>query len=252
MRYAFAGDRKISCDILSFMIAKGFNPLALFVSNGENASHNSQLKNISKLSEDFIFEGNDFKKPENINKLNNLNLDYIIGIHFPYIIPSNILKIPKIGFLNLHPAYLPYNKGWNTPTWAIIDQTPFGATLHFMTEELDAGDIIHQKKLKVNSYDTANSLYQKVLALEEKVFIEAFNEIITLNPRRIQQKIKGTSYKKVDIEKVQEFKLDDMIIAKDFLNKIRALSTNDVNELAFYYENDKKIGVKVEFIELET
>src|SRR5690606_40574828 len=65
---------------------------------------------------EYIFEGNDFKNDENFSKLKELNLDYIIGIHFPYIIPTEVLKIPKTGFLNLHPAYLPYNKGWNTPS----------------------------------------------------------------------------------------------------------------------------------------
>jgi methionyl-tRNA formyltransferase len=70
--------------------------------------------------------------------------------------------------LNLHPV-LPYNKGWNTPSWAILDNTTYGATLHFMTEALDEGDIIHQKKLEIVFADTANTLYQKALELEKEV-----------------------------------------------------------------------------------
>lgn len=251
MRYAFAGDRQISCEILKFIIEKGYEPLALLISKGKNASHSSELKKISGLADEYIFEGNDFKNDENFSKLKELNLDYIIGIHFPYIIPTEVLKIPKTGFLNLHPAYLPYNKGWNTPSWAIIDQTPYGATLHFMAEELDAGDIIHQKQLKIESYDTANSLYRKALQLEKDVFIEAFEDISMLKPKRLPQINEGTSYKKVDLDKVRKFKIEDTIVIKDFLNKLRALSTNNENELAYYYEGNKKIGVRVEFIELE-
>ncbi len=250
MRYAFAGDRQISCDILKFIIEKGYKPLALLVSKGKNASHSSELKKISGLTDEYIFENNAFKKAENFSKLKELNLDYIIGIHFPYVIPTEILNIPKLGFLNLHPAYLPYNKGWNTPSWAIIDQTPYGATLHFMAEELDAGDIIHQKQLRIESYDTANSLYQKTLQLEKDVFIEAFDDISNLYPNRKLQQNEGTSYKKSDLEKVQQFNLEDTFVIKEFLNKLRALSTNSDDELAYYLEDNRKIGVRVEFIDL--
>lgn len=120
MKYAFAGDRNISCNILNFLISKNFHPSALFVTEGPNSSHSEQLVDISGLDESLIFKGNNFKKQEAINLLKDLNLDYIFSIHFPYIIPKNVLEIPKIGFLNLHPAYLPYNKGWHTPTWAIL------------------------------------------------------------------------------------------------------------------------------------
>ncbi|WP_374449208.1 hypothetical protein [Cloacibacterium normanense] len=48
MRYIFAGDRKISCNILSFLISKGYPPLALLVSEGRNnitfAKENLELK----------------------------------------------------------------------------------------------------------------------------------------------------------------------------------------------------------------
>jgi methionyl-tRNA formyltransferase len=252
MKYAFAGDRQISYDILEFLISKGFVPSVIMVTDGQNSTHSDQLIEMSKLPNQCIFRGKKELQNENTIKfLKELELDYIIGIHYPYIISSELIKIPKIGFLNLHPAYLPYNKGWNTPSWAIIDNTIYGATLHFMSEELDEGDIVHQKMIKTESYDTANSLYQKVLKLEKEVFSEALESLISLNPSRVAQKEAGTSHKKKDLEKIREFNLDDTIIIGEFLNKLRALTTNRNDELAFYKVGDKKIGVKVNFIELD-
>jgi hypothetical protein len=72
-----------------------------------------------------------------------------------------------------------------------------------------------------------------------------------LNPKRIEQNHQGTSYKKSDLQSVREFDLDETIIAKDFLNKLRALTTNNLNEMAFYMDGNKKIGVRVEFIDLQ-
>lgn len=251
MKYAFAGDRNISCNILRYIIENGFKPSALLVSNNPTSSHATELKEISSLDEEFIFSGNEFREPDNVRMLEEMNLDYIFGIHFPYIIPKNVLDIPMIGFLNLHPAYLPFNKGWHTPSWAILDGTPYGATLHFMAEALDEGDIIHQKKLTVSWDDTANSLYKKVLNLEEDVFFEAFEDIVSKKLLRKPQNESGSSHNKKDLQKIQEINLEEEIKTVDLINKLRALTTNKTSELAYFKINGKQIGVRVELVEMD-
>lgn len=251
MKYVFAGDRALSCAILSFMMEKGYNPIALLVTEGEGSTHADELIKISSLDQSLIFKGKDQVDSEKaLNFFRTLELDYIIGIHYPYIIKKELLEIPKIGFLNLHPAYLPFNKGWNTPSWAILDKTEYGATLHFMSEELDKGDIIHQKKLAVSSFDTADSLYQKALQLEVEVFKEAFQNIVSLKPNKVKQVSEGTTHKKTDLQKIRAIDLDETIVVKDFLDKLRALTTNNLNEMAYFSDGDKKIGVRIEFVDL--
>lgn len=245
MKFAFAGDRKLSCSILEFIISKGFKPSALLVSDFDKASHDDELIEISGLKESLIFRGNEFKTPQTIQFLSSLQLDYIFGIHFPYIIPAEILAIPRIGVVNLHPAFLPYNKGWHTPSWAIIEGYPYGATLHFMEEALDEGDIIHQKEMKVDPADTANSLYSKVLKLEEEVFIEAFETLSELNPKRIKQIDTGTSHQKKELKELQEINISQNCNSLELINKIRALTTNDPNESAYFVVDNKKIGIQI-------
>lgn len=248
MKYVFAGDRQISVNILKWIIDRGYSPSALIVSNGKNESHAHELIKISNLPEDRVFVAKSFSEPASIVTLNSLDADYFIGIHFPYIISSEVLIIPKIGFLNLHPAYLPYNKGWHTPSWAILDGTSYGATLHFMSEALDEGDIIHQKKMEVKPNDTANSLYKKGLTLEEEVFQEAFDDLLSLNPKRQKQNFKGTSNKKGDLIKVQEIKLLDTYKAEELINILRALTTNDLNEAAYFIKDGKKITIQINLL----
>ena len=245
MKFAFAGDRKISCTILKFIISKGYKPSALFVSDFDMASHDDELIEISGLDESLVFRGNEFKNPKAIEFLSSLELDYIFGIHFPYIVPAEILGIPKIGVVNLHPAFLPYNKGWHTPSWAIIEGHPYGATLHFMEEALDEGDIIHQKKIDVYPIDTANSLYKRVLNLEEEVFYESFDSLTRLKPNRIKQLDKGTSHQKKELKALREINISENSNAIDLINKIRALTTNNENEAAYFIVDDKKIGVQI-------
>ena len=251
MKYAFAGDRIISYNILKFIISKGYKPSALFVSDGINASHSEDLIHLSELEDSKVFRGNEFKNIENINKLKKLDLDYIFGIHFPYIIPKEVIETPNIGFLNLHPSYLPYNKGWHTPTWAILDKKPYGATLHFMIEALDQGDIIHQKQIEVLQSDTANSLYKRVLQLEEEVFKEAFEGLASLKPKSHKQQSKGTSHNKKDLQKIQELDLHQNQNVGKLIDKLRALTTNKNSEAAFFVSNGKRIGIKIEMFEIE-
>lgn len=251
MRYALAGDRKISCNILKFLMEKGYRPLALLISDNSRSSHSKELINIAGLKDDLIFTGDTFKEFHNKQILIDLELDYIFGIHFPYIIPKDILDIPTIGFLNLHPAFLPFNKGWHTPTWAIVDKTPYGATLHFMTEALDEGDIVHQKELTISQKDTADALYQKVLNLEEEVFVEAFEQLIAKRPKRISQKEQGTSHNKKDLRAIQEINLKEEKNPLDIIDQLRALTTNNKSEAAYFQVDGKKIGIQVQLFELE-
>ena len=244
MKYIFAGDRDISVEILKFMMEGGYKPSALLVTEKSKASHADKLIKLSGLKPENIFEGKSFTQQDTIAKLRAIEAKYIIGIHFPYIIPQEVLDIPSTGFLNLHPAYLPYNKGWHTPSWAILDETPYGATLHFMSKELDKGDILHQKKIQVNPEDTANSLYQRVKELEIEVFKEAFPTLLN-NPRKVKQTDEGTMHVKKQLAAIQKLHLNEMVTTGDLLKKLKALTTNEVKEAAYFEIDNKKYFIQV-------
>ncbi len=252
MKYAFAGDREISVRILGLLIDSGFLPSYLFISENSKQTHAHELIELSGLPAEKIFIANEISDIAVMDQLREAELHYIFGIHFPYIIPAGVLEIPMIGFLNLHPAYLPFNKGWNTPTWAIVDGTPYGATLHYMAIELDAGDIVHQKQLDVMPYDTANSLYQKVLNLEYDVFKEALPDLIKLSPPKIKQKGQGSSYKKRDLKKINKIEPDQYYTGKELIDKLRALTTNNIQEAAQLNIDGLKMAVQIKLTPLKT
>lgn len=249
MRYAFAGDRDISVMVLKFLVDNGHAPLALLLSGQKRSSHSYELCQLADLPQELIIEGINFNDESNVALLDSLKLDYIIGIHFPYIISQRILNIPAVGFINLHPAYLPYNRGWHTPSWAIMDRTKYGATLHFMDYKVDEGDIINQKECLVFPFDTANSLYQRVKQVELEVFQQSLPALVSLNPPRIKQIGRFTAHSKSDLALVQEINLRELINAADLIDKIRALTTNDLRESSFFMLNNKKYFVRIDIVE---
>lgn len=82
--------------------------------------------------------------------------------------------------VNIHPSLLPSFPGLHTHRHAIEAGVCWhGATVHFVTAELDAGPIIAQGVLPVAPDDSADSLAQKVLALEHRLYPEALSWLVT-------------------------------------------------------------------------
>ena len=78
--------------------------------------------------------------------------------------------------VNIHPSLLPKYTGLNTHQRAIdAGDAEAGATVHYVTNELDGGPAILQACVPITDDDTADTLASKVLAVEHLIFPEAVN-----------------------------------------------------------------------------
>ena len=250
LRYAFAGDRDVAVDVLDFMLDGGHRPLALLLPEG--ASHGTELRRrCADLDPARVLVGEAFCRPEGLRILGELELDYIICVHFPRPVPHEVLRTAGVGVLNLHPALLPHNRGWHCPSWAILEGTPYGATLHFITEQLDAGDVIHQRELEVAPGDTADSLYARAKHLELDVFQEAFPSLlIGAPPRRPQDIGSGTFHRRSELLRpdVREIQADQRTSAGELIDHLRALTTDRIDEAAILVRNGERLRVQVRIV----
>ncbi|MEM6926020.1 MAG: formyltransferase family protein, partial [Myxococcota bacterium] len=202
MRFAFAGDRDLAVECLEFLLERGDRPEVLLLAGPKRASHADRLAALCApfLPPERILRGTWFRGPKGQAFLRELDLDLALSVHFPYIVPPEVLAMPARGFLNLHPAYLPYNRGWHTPTWALLEDTPIGATFHVMDDGVDTGDILAQRALQPTLGDTANTLYAKLKALEVELFREAWPALVEDQlHRQPQDPDAGTSHVKADL-----------------------------------------------------
>jgi len=112
-------------------------------------------------------------------KKKKINLICLAG--FMRILSKNFIQNFKGQILNIHPSLLPKYKGLNTHDRAIKNKDRYsGCTVHFVTDKLDSGKIINQKKIKINKKDSPRTLANKVLAEEHKLYPEAILKIISL------------------------------------------------------------------------
>ncbi len=236
--------------VLQHLLDKGVNPLALLVP--AQASHAEELRAMCpSLAEDRVLVGRRFAEPAGVELLRALALDYVIGVHFPLLVPDAVLELPKHGVLNLHPAYLPWGRGWHTPSWAILEDTPVGATLHFMDSGVDTGDIVDQQRLEVSPGDTADSLYRRLKQMELELFERAWPALAEGTYQRRPQESEGTTHRRQDLleEDHRRIPLDATTTAGDLLRTLRALTTDRREEAAFYELDGRRFRVTVEIDE---
>ena len=82
--------------------------------------------------------------------LKKLSPDLLVIFSMSQLLKKNIISIPRLGVINLHPSYLPFYRGPNPDFWQYYDMdvNP-GVTVHFVDEGEDTGDIIHQERIPV-------------------------------------------------------------------------------------------------------
>ncbi|WP_082710116.1 formyltransferase family protein [Burkholderia sp. TSV86] len=90
--------------------------------------------------------------------------DYLLSVQFGFRITKEWLEIPNCVPLNVHPGYLPDNRGRAPTAWPIMDGSRAGVTLHIMTEEFDAGPYLAREEVPVYPEDTGDTLWERVEA----------------------------------------------------------------------------------------
>ncbi len=110
--------------------------------------------------------------------LSQYPFDYLFSVVNPYIIPKQILDLPRRSAINYHDAPLPRYAGSYATSWAIMQgERVHGVTWHAMTELVDAGDIFQQSLFKIDDGETAFTLNTKCYAAAINSFTELINDV---------------------------------------------------------------------------
>ena len=94
----------------------------------------------------------DLSLPENklIEQLGRLQIDLILMSCYSRRLPDAIIKLAHVGCFNMHPSLLPRYRGPEPVFWQMKQASDIGVSWHMVTDELDAGDIVAQKKIKLD------------------------------------------------------------------------------------------------------
>ncbi|MDQ7840125.1 MAG: methionyl-tRNA formyltransferase [bacterium] len=118
-----------------------------------------------------LLQPESLRSAEALAELSALRPDLLVTVAYGRLVPGAVLALPPMGCINLHPSLLPEYRGASPIQRAIVDgAASTGVTVMHLAEELDAGDIILQRRVAVGPEETAGELEAR-LALEGAVLL---------------------------------------------------------------------------------
>jgi methionyl-tRNA formyltransferase len=121
--------------------------------------------------------------------------DFVFSFYYRHMLDKAWLNLPRLGALNIHGSLLPKYRGRAPVHWAILrGETLTGASLHYMVEKPDAGDLIDARSVAILENDNALDVSIKVAAAAEEVLRRNLPGLIAGSAPRRPLDLKDGSY----------------------------------------------------------
>ena len=122
-----------------------------------------------------------------------LQPDLIISGGFPWRIPSEVLALPRLGAINMHPALLPRYRGPAAIEWALRNgDAETGFTVHRLSPDFDTGPILAQVRIPIADEDDIDSLMAKFGSLLPGLLGQALERVARGDPGEAQDEAEAT------------------------------------------------------------
>jgi methionyl-tRNA formyltransferase len=97
---------------------------------------------------------------------------------FPQRLPKTLIELPRLGFLNMHPALLPAHRGPAPLFWIFRGgERTAGVTIHFMDQRLDTGDIATQQEIVLPDGISGLETERRCAALGARLMVESLRAL---------------------------------------------------------------------------
>lgn len=229
---------------LSSFVAEQDHPIE-FAITCENDSYEEEINNIFLTNNIQCHRAVNINDDYFLNLLKDNNIDLVFLLWWPKIVNKRTIHGAKLGFVNLHPSFLPYNRGKHPYYWSIVEGTPAGVSIHYITENIDDGAILCQKKIETDITTTADVLYSESIKEIISLFKKNYNSIISQTLKRQKQNnSQSTFHLAKEINSHSEIDLQKEYRAIDLINVIRARNFPG-NPSSYFYLNGEKYYVNM-------
>ena len=242
-RCVFFSDRDVGIELVNYVLSTYRSHVSCIVTLEEN-----EISNIAKACRCPTLTYRELNESNAVKLLGQV--DYMFLTWWPTLIPKYLIDIPRIGAINLHPSLLPHNRGKHYNFWSIVDDVPFGVTLHFVDQGIDSGDILFQTPIPKTWEDTGGSLYAKAVSTIVTLFKERYLDIIEGRYTRAPQKLaQGSAHFGSELDRASEIFLERRYSAMELLNLLRA-RTFDGRPACYFSADGKTYEVRVSISEV--
>ncbi|MDF9745852.1 methionyl-tRNA formyltransferase [Natrinema salsiterrestre] len=178
--------------------------------------------------------------PKTVEEIKSYEPDLLFVVGWSRLVDTEVLAIPSVTALGMHPAPLPRGRGRAPIAWSIIKGLDTTALSFFhLVEEADAGDIVGQEPIPIETEDDATTLYEKVIDAGRELIRKYYPKFTAGEvPRTPQNKEAATWWPKRD---PQQGLIDWTRPPEELYNWIRGLTRPYPG--AFSYLEGQKITI---------
>jgi len=181
MRVIFLGTPEFALPSLQRLIASP-HELTLVISKPDRPVGRKQVLTspptveLAKRHEIPVFQPKSLKGPKVAEVLAGERPDVAVVVAYGKLIPADLLEVPTLGFINLHPSLLPRHRGPSPIQWALVcGDRITGVTTMQLDEGMDTGPILLQARLEIETKDTAATLAPKLAEAGADLIIETLD-----------------------------------------------------------------------------
>jgi methionyl-tRNA formyltransferase len=170
----------------------------LVVTVRDDANENRWFASVADTAREYglpVVMPDDPNGVEFAQRVAQLEPDFVFSFYYRSMLGSPILRSARLGALNMHGSLLPKYRGRAPVNWAILNgERQTGATLHYMVERADAGDIVDQLAVPILDDDDAREVFGKVTTAAEIVLARSLPGLIAGDAPRRPQLIEPGQY----------------------------------------------------------
>lgn len=184
MRILFMGSGEVACPSLERLLHQPEHEVVAVVSQPDKPKGRHRMvapcaaKAFAEAHGVPVLTPERIGSPEAMEEIKALEPDIIVVVAYGQFIKPNILSIPPFEAINVHPSLLPKYRGASPIQWALANgEEETGVTILYVSDEMDAGDIIVQRRLAIEPEDTALTLTPRLAELGAALLLEALELI---------------------------------------------------------------------------
>lgn len=235
--FVFFGTPEFAGIILKNLLAAGFLPKAV-VTNPDKPVGRKHIVTPPITKQIILDSGENIEilqpakiTPEFLETLRSIPADFYIVAAYAKILPQELIDIPRLGVIGVHPSLLPELRGASPIQSAILEgKTETGVSLFMIDAGMDHGPVLSQEKTGIDPEDNSETLTQKLAEISSKMIIKILPDFVSgkIIPET-QDETKATFTGKfktetafIEEKDLRSAKSDNAELARTLYNKIQA------------------------------
>lgn len=242
-KIVFIGGRKDGYSLLEKLIEQEYKISFAYIMKEEDheiEKYSDKIKELCKKNKNPFKITKKIDTQEYLSQLKGIEPYLNVVLGWRTKISNEVLKLPKLGTIGVHPSLLPSYRGFCPLNWAIRNgEKKIGVTLFNFEEGIDSGDIIAQEEFEIKDTDYIGDVLRKAETYSVNLFVKYIPLLISGNVRGYKQNDSLATY--TCSLTPEDGKIDWNENTKEIYNKIRATSYPFPG--AFSFLGDKKIVI---------